>query len=146
MKISKGHNFWMKTASSLLHAYLNIRLSIVLKFQEMPTSGLGGVALTRSWVKVVKTVNTELWAGGQGAAGPPVGAGQCLGQGSRVPEAPGSSWIIAFSNTMGSLSWHLDSYILWVNLAINSPFWRYVQATNPNPILNCCLTTYSNTV
>ena len=35
------------TASSRLHAYLNIRLSIVFKFQEIPNSGLGGVALTR---------------------------------------------------------------------------------------------------
>ena len=34
--------------------------------------------------------------GVQGAAGPPVGPGQRPGQGSRGPEAPGKSWVLAF--------------------------------------------------
>ena len=41
------------TASSRLRAYLNIRLSIVLKFQEIPTCGLAGAALTRFFPYIV---------------------------------------------------------------------------------------------
>ena len=47
-------------------------------------------------MKVQNFQNTEIKAGGQGAAGPPVGPGQRPVQGPRGPEAPGSSRNKAF--------------------------------------------------